>query len=107
LTDLKFAQLDRLLLSLPECEAIWSAPVRSGRVLFQSFPARARLVPPRLTYADQRTLEMLADDMLREIAIKGPVPRVAGGGERRRQLRFSQRLRGVRVSLARVGYRNR
>jgi phage terminase Nu1 subunit (DNA packaging protein) len=64
-----------------EAEAVWSGLVRSGRVLFQSLPARARVVLPHLTDADQATLEKLADDMLREIALKGPVPLPAGASD--------------------------
>ena len=53
---------------------MWSGLVRSGRTLFQSLPARARAVLPHLTDADQAVLEKLIDDMLRGIALKGPVP---------------------------------
>ena len=74
LAELKYQQLDGQLISLREAEAVWSDLVRSGRVLFQSLPARARVVLPHLTDADQATLEKLADDMLREVALKGPVP---------------------------------
>src|ERR1700722_3157355 len=74
LAELKYQQLDGQLISLREAEAVWSGLVRSGRVLFQSLPARARVVLPHLTDTDQATLEKLADDMLREIALKGPVP---------------------------------
>jgi phage terminase Nu1 subunit (DNA packaging protein) len=74
LAELKYQQLDGQLISLREAEAVWSGLVRSGRVLFQSLPARARVVLPHLTDADQATLEKLADDMLREVALKGPVP---------------------------------
>jgi phage terminase Nu1 subunit (DNA packaging protein) len=81
LAELKYHQLDGQLISLREAEAVWSGLVRSGRVLFQSLPARARVVLPHLTDADQATLEKLADDMLREIALKGPVPLPAGASD--------------------------
>ena len=74
LAELKYQQLDGQLISLPEAETVWSELVRFGRVLFQSLPARARVVLPHLTDADQATLEKVADAMLREIALKGPVP---------------------------------
>ena len=74
LAELKYQQLDGQVISLREAEAVWSGLVRSGRVLFQSLPARARVVLPHLTDANQATLEKLADDMLREVALKGPVP---------------------------------
>ena len=38
-------------------------------------------VLPHLTDADQATLEKLADDMLREIALKGPVPLPTGASD--------------------------
>ena len=81
LAELKYQQLDGQLISLREAEAVWSGLVRSGRVLFQSLPARARVVLPHLTDADQATLEKLADDMLREIALKGPVPLPTGASD--------------------------
>jgi len=49
LAELKYQQLDGQLISLPEAEAVWSGLVRSGRVLFQWLPARARAVLPHLT----------------------------------------------------------
>jgi phage terminase Nu1 subunit (DNA packaging protein) len=81
LAELKYQQLDGQLISLCEAEAVWSGLVRSGRVLFQSLPARARVVLPHLTDTDQATLEKLADDMLREIALKGPVPLPTGASD--------------------------
>jgi phage terminase Nu1 subunit (DNA packaging protein) len=81
LAELKYQQLDGQLISLREAEAAWSGLVRSGRVLFQLLPTRARLVLPHLTDADQATLEKLADDMLREIALKGPVPLPTGASD--------------------------
>jgi phage terminase Nu1 subunit (DNA packaging protein) len=81
LAELKYQQLDGQLMSLPEAEAVWSELVRSGRVLFQLLPTRARLVLPHLTDADQAALEKLADDMLREIALKGPVPLPTGASD--------------------------
>jgi phage terminase Nu1 subunit (DNA packaging protein) len=81
LAELKYQQLDGQLISLREAEAVWSDLVRSGRVLFQSLPARARVVLPHLTDADQATLEKLADDMLREIALKGSVPLPTGASD--------------------------
>jgi hypothetical protein len=69
------------VISLPEAEAVWSGLVRSGRVLLQSIPARARAVLPHLTDTDQATLEKLTDDMLREIALKGPVPLPTGASD--------------------------
>ena len=74
LAELKYQQFDGQVISLPEAEAVWSELVRSGRVLFQLLPTRARLVLPHLTDADQATLEKLADDMLREIALERPRP---------------------------------
>jgi phage terminase Nu1 subunit (DNA packaging protein) len=73
LAELKYQQLDGQLISLLEAEAVWSWLMRSGRVLFQLLPARARTVLPHLPDPDQATLEKLADDMLREIVLKGPV----------------------------------
>jgi phage terminase Nu1 subunit (DNA packaging protein) len=70
LAELKYQQLDGQLISMTETEAVWSELVRSGRVLFRSLPARARVVLPHLTDADQATLEKLADGMLHEIALK-------------------------------------
>ena len=81
LAELKYQQLDGQLISLREAEAVWSGLVRSGRVLFQSLPARARAILPHLTDADQVALEQLADDMLREIALKGPVPLPSGASD--------------------------
>jgi phage terminase Nu1 subunit (DNA packaging protein) len=81
LAELKYQQLDGQLISLPEAEAVWSGLVRSGRVLFQSLPAGARAVLPHLADADQETLEKLVDDMLREIALKGPVPLPTGASD--------------------------
>jgi phage terminase Nu1 subunit (DNA packaging protein) len=81
LAELKYQQLDGQLISLREAEAVWSGLVRSGRVLFQSLPARARVILPHLSDADQATLEKLADDMLREIALKGPVPLPTGASD--------------------------
>lgn len=81
LAELKYQQLDGQLISLREAEAVWSGLVRSGRVLFQSLPGRALVVLPHLTDADQATLEKLADDMLREIALKGPVPLPTGASD--------------------------
>ena len=81
LTELKYQQLDGQVISLPEAEAVWSELVRSGRALFQLLPTRARLVLPHLTDADQATLEKLADDMLREIALNGPVPLPTGASD--------------------------
>jgi phage terminase Nu1 subunit (DNA packaging protein) len=81
LAELKYQQLDGQLISLPEAEAVWSGLVRLGRTLFQSLPARARAVLPHLTDADQATLERLTDDMLREIALKGPVPLPTGASD--------------------------
>ena len=81
LAELKYQQLDGQLISLREAEAVWSGLVRSGRVLFQSLPARARVVLPHLIDTDQATLEKLADDMLREIALKGPVPLPTGASD--------------------------
>jgi phage terminase Nu1 subunit (DNA packaging protein) len=81
LAELKYQQLDGQLISLREAEAVWSGLVRSGRVLFQLLPTRARLVLPHLTDADQAALEKLADDMLREIALKGPVPLPTGASD--------------------------
>jgi phage terminase Nu1 subunit (DNA packaging protein) len=81
LAELKYQQLDGQLMSLPEAEAVWSGLVRSGRTLVQSLPARARFVLPHLTDADQATLEKLVDDMLREIALKGPVPLPTGASD--------------------------
>jgi phage terminase Nu1 subunit (DNA packaging protein) len=69
LAELKYQQLDGQLISLREAEAVWSGLVRSGRVLFQSLPARARAILPYLPDADRVALEQLADDMLREIAL--------------------------------------
>ena len=74
LAELKYAQLDGQVISLPEAEMLWGELVRSGRALFRSFPLRARSVLPHLSDADQLALERLADDMLREMALKGPVP---------------------------------
>jgi terminase small subunit / prophage DNA-packing protein len=81
LAELRYQQLDGQLISLPEAEAVWSELVRSGRVLFQSLPARARAVLPHLTDADQAAMEKLAGDMLREIALKGPVPLPTGASD--------------------------
>jgi phage terminase Nu1 subunit (DNA packaging protein) len=81
LAELKYQQLDGQLISLPEAEAVWSGLVRSGRTLLQSLPARARAVLPHLTDADQTTLAKLVDDMLREIAVKGPVPLPIGASD--------------------------
>jgi phage terminase Nu1 subunit (DNA packaging protein) len=81
LAELKYQQLDGQLISLPEAEAVWSGLVRSGRTLFQSLPARARAILPHLTDADQATLDTLAEDMLREIALKGPVPIPTGASD--------------------------
>jgi phage terminase Nu1 subunit (DNA packaging protein) len=81
LAELKYHQLDGQLISLREAEAVWSGLVRSGRVLFQSLPARARVVLPYLPDADRVALEQLADDMLREIALKGPVPLPSGASD--------------------------
>jgi phage terminase Nu1 subunit (DNA packaging protein) len=81
LTEVKYQQLDGQLISLPEAEAVWSGLVRSGRTLFQSLPARARAVLPHLIDADQATLDTLVEDMLREIALKGPVPIPTGASD--------------------------
>jgi phage terminase Nu1 subunit (DNA packaging protein) len=81
LAELKYQQLDGQLISLREAEAVWSGLVRSGRVLFQSLPARARAILPYLPDADRVALEQLADDMLREIALKGPVPLPSGASD--------------------------
>jgi phage terminase Nu1 subunit (DNA packaging protein) len=81
LAELKYQQLDGQLISLREAEAVWSGLVRSGRVLFQSLPARARAILPYLPDADRVALEQLADDMLREIALKGPVPLPTGASD--------------------------
>jgi phage terminase Nu1 subunit (DNA packaging protein) len=81
LAELKYQQLDGQLISLREAEAVWSGLVRSGRVLFQSLPARARANLPYLTDAARVALEQLADDMLREIALKGPVPLPSGASD--------------------------
>jgi phage terminase Nu1 subunit (DNA packaging protein) len=74
LAELRYAQLDAQVISLPEAEMLWADLVRSARRLFQSFPARARAALPHLSDADQATLETVGEDMLREIALKGQVP---------------------------------
>jgi phage terminase Nu1 subunit (DNA packaging protein) len=74
LAELRYAQLDAQVISLPEAEMLWADLVRSARRLFQCFPARARATLPHLSDADQATLEKVGEAMLREIALKGQVP---------------------------------
>ena len=74
LAELRYAQLDAQVISLPEAEMLWADLVRSARRLFQCFPARARAALPHLSDADQATLEKVGEAMLREIALKGQVP---------------------------------
>ena len=74
LAELRYAQLDAQVISLPEAEMPWADLVRSARRLFQSYPARARAALPHLSDADRSTLETVGEDMLREIALKGQVP---------------------------------
>jgi phage terminase Nu1 subunit (DNA packaging protein) len=45
LAELRYAQLDAQVISLPEAEMPWADLVRSARRLFQSFPARADRLP--------------------------------------------------------------
>ena len=74
LVDLKYQQLAATLISMAELELLWADLVRSCRMLFQSFAARARSELPHLTDADQLTLERLGEVMLRECALKGKAP---------------------------------
>ena len=74
LAELRYHQFDAQVISLPEAETVWSELVRSARVLFQSAPARARARPAASHRRRSGDLEKVADDMLREIALKGQVP---------------------------------
>jgi phage terminase Nu1 subunit (DNA packaging protein) len=71
LAELRHAQLDAQVISLPEAEMLWADLVRSARKLFQSHPAQARAALSRLSDADQSILEKVGEAMLREIALKG------------------------------------
>jgi phage terminase Nu1 subunit (DNA packaging protein) len=81
LAELRYAQLDAQVISLPEAEMLWADQVRSARRLFQSYPARARAALPHLSDADQTTLEKVGEAMLREIALKGQVPLPAASSD--------------------------
>jgi phage terminase Nu1 subunit (DNA packaging protein) len=81
LAELRYAQLDAQVISLPEAEMLWADLVRSARSLFQSFPARARAALPHLSDADQVILEKVGEAMLREIALKGQVPLPAAASD--------------------------
>jgi hypothetical protein len=74
LVELKYQQLDGQLISLPDIEVLWSDLVRNSRMLFESFPVRARFELQHLSDADQLALERLVGVMLEEMAIKGEAP---------------------------------
>ena len=80
LAELRYAQLDAQVISLPEAEMLWADLVRSARRLFQSYP-RGRARAPHLSDSDQSTLERVGEAMLREIALKGQVPLPAASSD--------------------------
>jgi len=73
LNEIKAAQLEGDLISLPEVKAAWDEVAMQVRQLFMAFPARARFDLPHLTGADQKVLDRLARDMLLELATQGDV----------------------------------
>jgi phage terminase Nu1 subunit (DNA packaging protein) len=73
LNDLKIAQLEGRLISLPEVEAAWDEVAATIKQLFLTFPVRARADLPHLTGTDQKLLYKLAREMLTEVATEGRV----------------------------------
>jgi phage terminase Nu1 subunit (DNA packaging protein) len=73
LTDIKIAQLEGELISLPEVRDAWAEIALAVRQLFLSLPARARFDLPHLTGEDQKALERLVHEMLTEVATEGRV----------------------------------
>jgi phage terminase Nu1 subunit (DNA packaging protein) len=73
LTEIRAAKLSGELISLPDIEDAWREIGIATRQLFLSLPARARFDLPHLTGEDQKALERLVRDMLREVATEGPM----------------------------------
>ena len=76
LTDLKIAQLDGTLISLPEVRAAWAEVALHVKQMFLSLPARARFLLSHLSGRDQEVLDRLVRDMLDEVAFKADEPRL-------------------------------
>jgi phage terminase Nu1 subunit (DNA packaging protein) len=73
--EMKIAEAEGRLISMPEVEAVWTAVVLTVKQLFLSLPGRARFDIPHLTGHDQKVLTDLCREMLREASIrKMPMP---------------------------------
>jgi phage terminase Nu1 subunit (DNA packaging protein) len=69
LNEIKIAQLEGNLISMPEVQAAWDDIALGVKQLFLAFPSRARFDLPHMSGADQKVLDRLARDMPRPAAL--------------------------------------
>lgn len=72
LVELRIAEREGRMISIPEVESVWSSLVIDARGLVASIPNRIRSSLPALTPADHGVIERIVKDVLEDMALTEP-----------------------------------